>query len=482
MNEKRNKKNQSPKEEKKSKSSAKKIVLWSVSVLVAIMLLIYFGGAIYFQSHFFPNSFVNEMDCSYLKSEEVADMLSAKNLEYQIEVDDREGNLIGVIKASEIEMAIIDVSTLAQELLEQQNIMEWILAFWRRADREISYAIEFNEQKVAELLNSWDALDSKKAEKPENAYISDYSQVLKGYEIIPETQGTLLDTDKTKEAVINALRLQEEMINLDNTGCYIEAEIKSDNAALVKKLDTLNKWTSTQITYDWNGSKVSLDGDTIHQWIVEEGNQLSLDEEVIAEFIAANAKENDTYGKKRKFTTALGQELTLPSGAYGWKTDRKAEKEALIELIEEGSVSDREPIFSSVAAKKGQSDIGSSYVECDLSNQHLYLYQDGKLILETDFVSGNMSKSGYMTPPGVFGLTYKTRNAVLRGEDYETPVDYWMPFNGNVGMHDASWRATFGGDIFLTRGSHGCINLPPTMAATIYDYVSTGFPVICYYY
>ena len=104
------------------------------------------------------------------------------------------------------------------------------------------------------------------------------------------------------------------------------------------------------------------------------------------------------------------------------------------------------------------------------------------MVLETDFVSGNMSKPDCITPPGVFGLTYKTRNAVLRGANYETPVNYWMPFNGNVGMHDATWRSSFGGTIYLTSGSHGCVNLPLNMAAAIYEYMSTGFPIVCYYY
>ena len=133
-------------------------------------------------------------------------------------------------------------------------------------------------------------------------------------------------------------------------------------------------------------------------------------------------------------------------------------------------------------AQKGSNDIGNSYVEIDLTNQHLYLFKDGDIVLETDFVSGNMSKADCVTPPGVFGLTYKTRNAILRGTNYETPVNYWMPFNGNVGMHDATWRRAFGGTIYLTSGSHGCINLPLHMAASIYEYVSTGFPVVCYYY
>ena len=186
--------------------------------------------------------------------------------------------------------------------------------------------------------------------------------------------------------------------------------------------------------------------------------------------------------KKRKFTTVQGIELNLPSGAYGWKTDREEEIKALTEAIQNGETVDKEPAYISKGAQKGSNDIGNSYVEIDLTNQHLYLFKDGDIVLETDFVSGNMSKADCVTPPGVFGLTYKTRNAILRGANYETPVNYWMPFNGNVGMHDATWRRAFGGTIYLTSGSHGCINLPLHMAASIYEYVSTGFPVVCYYY
>ncbi|MFR2849244.1 MAG: L,D-transpeptidase [Hungatella hathewayi] len=118
-------------------------------------------------------------------------------------------------------------------------------------------------------------------------------------------------------------------------------------------------------------------------------------------------------------------------------------------------------------------------MEINLTAQHLFFYKDGKLLVESDFVSGNSSK-GYDTPPGAYPITYKERNATLKGEDYRTPVDYWMPFNGNIGMHDAGWRSSFGGNIFKTSGSHGCVNLPPSVAKTIYENIEAGMPVLCY--
>ena len=124
-------------------------------------------------------------------------------------------------------------------------------------------------------------------------------------------------------------------------------------------------------------------------------------------------------------------------------------------------------------------DYGNSYVEINLTAQHLFMYVDGELIVESDFVSGNLA-NGWDTPTGAFTLTYKDKDAVLRGENYATPVTYWMPYAGNVGMHDATWRREFGGDIYKTDGSHGCVNLPWSNAKIIFENIEQGFPVLCY--
>ena len=38
----------------------------------------------------------------------------------------------------------------------------------------------------------------------------------------------------------------------------------------------------------------------------------------------------------------------------------------------------------------GKNDIGNTYIEVDMSNQKLYAYLEGELIVETDIVTGNM--------------------------------------------------------------------------------------------
>ena len=123
----------------------------------------------------------------------------------------------------------------------------------------------------------------------------------------------------------------------------------------------------------------------------------------------------------------------------------------------------------------------------NLTTQHMWFIKDGQIALETDIVTGNPNK-GNATPQGTYSLTYKSRNKTLRGTkkpdgtyEYETPVAYWMPFNGGIGFHDATWQSSFGGNRYLSHGSHGCVNMPKDKAAALYDLIPDGCPVVCHY-
>jgi lipoprotein-anchoring transpeptidase ErfK/SrfK len=201
---------------------------------------------------------------------------------------------------------------------------------------------------------------------------------------------------------------------------------------------------------------------------------------MIKDYVKSLASKHNTAYRKHELATSYGQTITITTGSYGWIIDQEAEREELYNVLMAGVSQDREPIYSQEAASHDGNDYGDTYVEVNLSAQHLFFYVDGKLLIETDFVSGNASK-GWSTPGGIFPLTYKERNATLRGANYATPVSYWMPFNGNIGLHDSTWRSTYGKNIYKTNGSHGCINLPPSAAAVIYENIEKGMPVICYY-
>jgi len=463
------------------------LIILAASIAV---LICYNNMAVYYQTHFFPHTIINGIDCGEMESDAVIALFDSRMDNYVLEVTGRDyksgesGSILGTIVPEDICLVFDGTAEAVTSILEHQEESKWIRAYFGQSEsHSFERSITFDEEMLSDEVASWEACQKENMREAEDAYISDYSEVNNCYEIVNETIGTELDIDQVIHLVCDAVGRGETALDVEAEGCYVQASIMRDDRTLTHIVDTVNRWLGTCIIYDWNGTEVKLDHEILKDWISLSRNEPVLDENAAAEFVRKQAAEYDTYGRRRNFITALGVELTLPSGYYGWRTDTKSETEELIQLIYQGSVTEREPIYSNVAKKKGMSDIGNSYVEADLTHQHLYLYQNGSIVLETDFVSGSMTSTpDCMTPAGVFGISYKTRNAVLRGANYRTPVNYWMPFYGNYGMHDAVWRSEFGGDIYISNGSHGCLNLPLDMAEQIYKNVSEGFPVICYYY
>ncbi len=234
------------------------------------------------------------------------------------------------------------------------------------------------------------------------------------------------------------------------------------------------------ITYQFGDQSEVLDNDRILSWLKEqEDGSVAIDEQQAKAFVKELAEKYDTAYTTRTFHTTGGRDIQIAQGDYGWRIDQEAETKHLLELLAAKQSATCEPIYAQTAAVHAKNDWGTTYVEVSLTDQYLWLYKDGHCILESYFVSGNPTR-GHATPKGIYGLTYKTRDATLSGEGYDSKVKYWMPFNRNVGLHDAPWRKTFGGQIYKNNGSHGCINLPPANAAKIYENVDKNTPVIVY--
>lgn len=265
-------------------------------------------------------------------------------------------------------------------------------------------------------------------------------------------------------------------------GTYTEQIQRTE--ALRNVASELEHYLNAEVTYEFGPYYEELTTDTIKTWILFDAEtlSLSLDETKIAEYVAQFASRYDTYDKPREFQTYDGSYVTVYGGSgYGWMVDQYSEAAALKEWITQGDKGERRPIFAQEAVSFDNCDLGYDYVEIDLTNQYVFMYIGGTLIVSSPCVSGDLTLTDRTTPAGTYTLYYKQTPATLIGPDYVQPVTYWMPFNGGIGLHDATWRGAFGGQIYVADGSHGCINLPYDAAQTIYNNIYSGMPIICYY-
>lgn len=451
------------------------ILAATIISLFLVLLIVYAAGLDRYQSCFLNGTLIDEVDVSGMTISELQEQIG----KYSLRIIERQADGTATeeeISGSEIGLAYLSTEPL-EAVLQEQNRYLWFLKQDAdyRTDAPLCYEEAVLEEKIGELKG----FQKDFVEEPADAYITDYVPG-SGFELVVEKRGNRLNREKTIEAVKAALDGLEEQVDLEEAGCYEEPKITSEDAGLKDTYAKLQNYVNTVVTYIFGTEQEILDADTVAGWIVRKGNQASLDPERVGEYVNSLRKKHDTVFHKRQFMTSYGTEVMIDRGDYGWWMDVEQETEELMRLLERGESGERTPVYKQTAASYEMPDYGDSYVEINLTAQHLFLYQNGVCVLESDFVSGNPSR-GNDTPPGIYGITYKERDATLNGETYSTPVSFWMPFNNNVGMHDATWRSEFGRNIYMTNGSHGCINLPYSVAQEIYGYVEKNTPVICYY-
>ena len=284
-------------------------------------------------------------------------------------------------------------------------------------------------------------------------------------------------------AVATAVALTGGSVTADSYVLYRQRQsIVAEQKKVVNPYEPGGTYENMKIIYRFGKSRVVLTAEDVVDWVrYWPDGHWDIDDARIAEYIESLQKHFDTWDCTKAFETT-GKKIIHLTGDYGWRLDRDKEVKEISKLLRRNGTTVHPLHFLTEAAVRYNParDYGNSYVEIDLSRQVLWLYEEGKVTVRTDIVSGLMN-TDRQTPGGIFCVKYKQSPAVLRGADYASPVTYWMPFNGGIGLHDATWQPAFGGNLCYTRGSHGCINLPLDKAEKIYEKIEKGFPVICYY-
>ena len=459
------------------KSKKKHTALIVAGAVVCVLAVVYLAFAFYFRSHFLFHTKINGMDSSCSGVSDVEDKIRDGIDGYVLTLEER-GDKTETINGRDISIAPQFDGSL-EKLLKEQNAFGWVASLFKKSEYSIDTMVSYDKEELSDVIAKLDCMSSEEQVAPENAEISDYSET-DGYTVIPAEYGTTVDGDALQKTISDAVTNLEEEVSLENGGCYIDPEITEDNESLQNAVNTLNQYVNAKVTYDFGDKKEVLDASELKDWLsVADDMSVAVDEDKLAAYVKSLAATYNTAGQDKTLTMTGGGTVTVPGGSYGWKIDQASEREQLLSDIKSGETVEREPEYAQRANSHGANDYGNTYVEINLTTQHLYFYKNGALVVSTDFVSGKVAEH-HDTPTGAYFVNSREKDRTLRGEDYESFVNYWMPFNGDVGMHDATWRNSFGGQIYLRSGSHGCVNLPVSAAKTIFENIEVGDAVLVF--
>ncbi|UWP59913.1 L,D-transpeptidase family protein [Ruminococcus gauvreauii] len=462
---------------KKLLNTKKKVAL-AILLVAAVLLGIYFGLSLFFRSHFMFGTTINRLGCSGRSVERVKEELQDHIMEYELTLKERDDQT-EVISAGQLGLKYVDDNGVEQ-LLEEQNPFSWIAALFRGNDYQVSANTQYDKSTVDEILNGLTCFQENHVTAPADAVIEETDD---GFVITPEVQGNTLKRDQVKQAVIDAVDAGRTELDLEELDLYEKPSVLSTDEGLNAELQQLNTITTAQITYDFVDRQFTVDRSVIREWLVKDENgDYVLDQDQAAAWVKHMAYETDTFGLEHTFQTSLGPTITLAAGGdYGWVINKDETTQQLIDNINAGTQGNLEPVYVYTAMDRSSNDIGGTYVEVCIQEQKMWCYKDGQLVVETPVVTGN-SATGHDTPSGsVWAIDAKKKDAHFK--QFNVDVTFWLPFNGGVGIHDASWRSSseYVPSTFRSNGSHGCVNTPYDAAEQIFNTVDIGYPVIVYY-
>lgn len=348
---------------------------------------------------------------------------------------------------------------------------------------KISMKIKGNPESLLNHIKKYDFLNVKASRKTKDAEV-DLNNT--DFNIIKEIYGNNIDKDRFLSTVkkdISKGKFEREYKAKD---FYELPKVKSMDKSILEYQNWCKSNLTQKITFKiFNGNFTLTPKQILMCYDLDKNLNKKINEKGPDKVAWDIANKHNTRYKNRKFIPHGSKTpITIWGGDYGWVLNQKYTAEKIREALNLGRDSEFEMKYKQEPYYKGDKndDIGKSYIEISIGRQTLWLVKNGKSVFSTDVVTG---KPNHYTPLGAYFITQKATNATLKGlndngTNYESKVSYWMPFNGGIGCHDAHWRSSFGGSIYLTNGSHGCVNLPVGSAAYLFDQVEVGFPVIVY--
>ena len=310
---------------------------------------------------------------------------------------------------------------------------------------------------------------------------------------VPDSDGLRVDQQFLNRSLATALSTAKDQ-NLSLQPQTLKASILASQTTEAKA--QAEKYLQKSVVLSYNGKTYYASKEAIGYMIVfseardRDGKPTlvaSISREQIAGYVQSVANQINISPKNKKVVIANGTSTVEREGSDGLAINQGPAIDAITTALKE----DKDVSFgitaSPVAFKTETFQIGgtgglnySQYIEISISRQRLWAWQDGQVVFTTAITTG-AAGDGFPTLTGLFSVYAKERSRYLNGSQYgwsyNVYVDYWMPFNGGQGLHDADWRSSFGGQDYYYGGSHGCVNMPKSSAAFLFGWSSMGTPV-----
>lgn len=456
-------------------------------VLLAVVAAIYLGGVAYFNFFFMPSTSVDGQDVSLMSVEDVATSLTAaKTSGWKASVS---GDGVSFeLAAADISLAY-DGESAARAAIAQQHPWAWPIELAQGAQQslstgDVSAYVSLDSDAISSAVANAVSAASPAGASSGTTDIT-YDSEKKAYTASDSAQASRIDQNAATQTIANQAKTLATSIELGDES--LQAGESVDDA-----IKTANAMLAATVTLTLGGTEVTtVDADLISQWItIGDDLSVTLNQDAITTWAKGDlSAKTDSVDTARTYTRPDGvQESVVAGGVYGWSINGAEAAQDIYNDIMAGSPTTLElPCYSSAATyNPGGQDWPTRFIDVDISDQHaIFFDSDGSVIWEADVVTGqpNLNRS---TTQGTWTITNKQSPSTLVGPNDESGnpqwvshVDFWMGVVGNLmGFHNAPWRSAFGGDIYLTNGSHGCINLSYDDAEKLYSLCNVGDVVI----
>ncbi len=450
--------------------------------IIALLFVLAYGIGTYHFSHnerFLPNTKVANIQIGNQSLSQAKKTINTHLLQKDFVIKEK-GRTLTSFNLRSVNLKLNSLTPL-KRILQNQNPFTWPLSFIHSAQTSHSSILNLsqNDQKLSQIVSKHVARLNRHRATGKGARLT----VAAGHvKLVQASQGNRIDPKKLTQQLKKSLSLGQTALTL--TSATYLSHHSSENTAAQRAATQATAILSEKAVYNIAGYHFRIPKKTIASWLTYQNQQLSLDPTQVQAYVSKLNAKYKTYGKPKTFTSTLRGKVTVNGGLFGWSFRITDETAALSAAILSGKDFTRQPLTQGTGYNTNKQILGNTYVEVDKKNQKMFIYKKGKLVLKTNVVTGLPPKQ--TTTTGVWSVWAKKRHATLRGKEadgsaYASKVSYWMPIDDTgIGIHDASWQPTFGGDWYKTHGSNGCVNTPPSVMPRVYKLVALGTPVIVF--